>query len=126
MDNITYEAFENPSQFNDTSIEHCSDEWYSPTNGMDQYNMYSNTIEFSIAGSKKYFIPGRAKLEIRGILSKADSTLYADTDVIAPTNNMPFFLFQQADYELGDKILESYQHVGYATSMHKLLTTTQD
>ena len=70
--------------------------------------------------------PSNSYLLIKGRLTKADGTAYADADLVSLTNNAMMHLSKSIQYRISDQVIENILRLGQATTMLGLLKYPDD
>ena len=70
--------------------------------------------------------PSESFLLIEGNLTKTDGNTYENGDAVTLTNNGIMYLFKRIRYDLAEKVIETVQHPGQATTMLGLLKYPDD
>ncbi|XP_065664794.1 uncharacterized protein LOC136086425 [Hydra vulgaris] len=83
---------------------------YEPVNGV---NLHAGDIRINIEQQDLFKLPSEVFLLFEGQLVKADGTTYANTDVVALTNNGIMHLFNQITYELLNQDIEAVYCPGH-------------
>ena len=101
--------------------------------GYDEYQPITGTqlnsdeqITIIIENQDEFLHIHNGYLLIEGDVLKADNTRYADTDLIALTNNGLVYLFSSLKLTLAGQMVEHVNYPGQATSLLGLATYSPD
>ena len=101
-------------KFTDSPIIDESIEEYEPITGTSLNNGSYDRI--SIESQDVFTHPSASYLIFEGRLTKADGTLYVNAEEVAPTNNAIMHIFSRIKYHLSNKLIESINYLGQATT----------
>ena len=85
---------------------------------LDSYQLSSSDLN-------TWLLPHQSYLHVKGKILKEDGTAITANDIVTIENN-GFNLFKNARYEIGDKEIESIQHVGVMTTILNLVEFSHD
>ena len=108
----------------DESITQCQHLEYNPIAGSNLND--GGDITITIELQDVFYHPSRSFLLIEGRLTKADGSNYGNGDLVTLTNNGIMYLFERIRYDLSEKVIETVQHPGQATTMLGLLKYPDD
>ena len=108
----------------DESVEEYEYHEYEPITGTSLNN--GGDVRISIESQDIFPHPSESHLIFQGHLTKADNTLYVNADEVALTTNAIMHLFSRIEYHLSNKLMESINYPGQATTMLGLLKFSDD
>ena len=106
------------------NIEEYEYHEYEPITGTSLNN--GGDVRISIESQDIFTHPRESYLIFEDWLTKADGTLYVNADEAALTNNAIMHLFSRIEYNLSNKLIESINYPGQATTMLGLLQYLDD
>src|SRR5207253_10628260 len=116
----TYLRIDEPLQV-DESVESYLYREHNPVVGTSLNNVNSE-IRIIVENQDAFTHPSRSYICVKGRITKADGSAYADADLVTLVNNGIAFLFNNVKYHLGDKLVDDLNYPGYATTMKGLLS----
>ena len=108
----------------DESIEEYEYHEYEPITGTSLNN--GGDIRISIELQDIFTHLSESYLIFEDCLTKADGTLYVNTDEVALTNNAIMHLISRIEYYLSNQLIESLNYPGQAITMLGLLKYSDD
>ena len=107
------------TQLVDESIEEHKYQEYDPITDTNLNN--GGDIRISIETQDMFAHPSERYLIFEGRLTKADYTAFVNADEVAVTNNAIMHLLNRIEYNLSNKLIESLNNPGQATTTLGLL-----
>lgn len=83
---------------------------------------HSSPIKIQISDQSAYYLPFESYLVLKGKFMKEDGSKLENTNLVTLNNNAPMFLFDKAEYLIGDTTVESIHSPGHASLMKGLLS----
>ena len=108
----------------DESISEYEHLEYNPIAGTNLNDAGDITINIELQDVFSH--PSESFLLIEGNLTKTDGNTYENGDAVTLTNNGIMYLFKRIRYDLAEKVIETVQHPGQATTMLGLLKYPDD
>ena len=108
----------------DESISEYEHLEYNPIAGTNLND--GGDITITIELQDVFSHPSESFLLIEGNLTKTDGNTYENGDAVTLTNNGIMYLFKRIRYDLAEKVIETVQHPGQATTMLGLLKYPDD
>ena len=108
----------------DESISEYEHLEYNPIAGTNLND--GGDITITIELQDVFSHPSESFLLIEGNLTKTDDVAYENGDAVTLTNNGIMYLFKRIRYDLAEKVIETVQHPGQATTMLGLLKYPDD
>ena len=108
----------------DESISEYEHLEYNPIAGTNLND--GGDITITIELQDVFSHPSESFLLIEGNLTKTDSNTYENGDAVTLTNTGIMYLFKRIRYDLAEKVIETVQHPGQATTMLGLLKYPDD
>tara|TARA_Y100000289_G_scaffold66182_1_gene81852 strand:+ start:1452 stop:2729 length:1278 start_codon:yes stop_codon:yes gene_type:complete len=112
-------------QIIDHSIKSSQYVRYEPATGTS-LNNNGTQIRFEVNLTDQFTYPAGSYLTFKGKLTKADGSLYSDTDEISLTHNGIIHLFSNIKFQVGGTEIESVNNPGHSSNMLGLLTYNDD